>query len=284
MVYPIPLGQNKVTEADRLLIKRRAYTSVFIPDSITRIGNGAFYGCESLTSIDIPPAVTSIGSTAFAGCTQLTEMIIPVGITSIGRSAFSGCANLKKVDFIGPIDELSASCFEYCNELTTVTFRSPLTAIGDSAFRDCKSLRSVAFPGTLSRIGTKVFQNCSMDLTTIYPAIFLAIDERVISENRPEARTNFLIEYINIIPEDPRADLPNLSNYLKNLFFSDPEECFRTPEHTKIFLKFCRAFVNSENLDALLEIANVRNATNASMQLLDISSRLPNRDLSDLSL
>ena len=43
-------------------------TSYVIPDSVTRIENGAFYGCRFLSSIVIPSSVTSIGEHAFDGC------------------------------------------------------------------------------------------------------------------------------------------------------------------------------------------------------------------------
>ena len=43
-------------------------TSYVIPDSVTSIGSGAFYGCRSLSSIVIPSSVTSIGEHAFDGC------------------------------------------------------------------------------------------------------------------------------------------------------------------------------------------------------------------------
>jgi hypothetical protein len=36
-----------------------------IPDSVTSIGEQAFYGCEKLTSLVIPDSVTSIGEGAF---------------------------------------------------------------------------------------------------------------------------------------------------------------------------------------------------------------------------
>ena len=39
-----------------------------IPNSVTNIGDGAFWDCESLTSINIPDGVTNIGNGAFLGC------------------------------------------------------------------------------------------------------------------------------------------------------------------------------------------------------------------------
>ena len=49
-----------------------------IPDSVTSIGNSAFYYCTSLTSITIPDSVTSIGNSAFYYCTTLSW---PMAIT-----------------------------------------------------------------------------------------------------------------------------------------------------------------------------------------------------------
>ena len=40
----------------------------FIPNSVTSIGDYAFYGCSGLTSIEIPNSVTSIGEGAFENC------------------------------------------------------------------------------------------------------------------------------------------------------------------------------------------------------------------------
>ena len=43
-------------------------TSYTIPNSVTSIGNGAFYDCHSLTSITIPDSVKRIGDKAFDLC------------------------------------------------------------------------------------------------------------------------------------------------------------------------------------------------------------------------
>ena len=45
-----------------------------IPNSVTSIGNYAFYNCSSLTSVTIPDSVTSIGDDAFSGCVNLVSI------------------------------------------------------------------------------------------------------------------------------------------------------------------------------------------------------------------
>ena len=72
-----------------------------IPDSVTSIGEFAFYGCNDLTSVIIPDSVTSIGKYAFAYCYKLASITIPDGVTSINSSTFYGCSGLtsKKANY-----------------------------------------------------------------------------------------------------------------------------------------------------------------------------------------
>ena len=68
-----------------------------IPNSVTSIGDYAFYECTSLASITIPNSVTSIGDGAFRACSSLTSITIPNSVTSIGRVAFGYCSSLTSV-------------------------------------------------------------------------------------------------------------------------------------------------------------------------------------------
>lgn len=52
----------------------RGVRNVIIPDGVTSLGYGAFYGCASMVSLTIPSSVTIIGKSALAGCTQLTSI------------------------------------------------------------------------------------------------------------------------------------------------------------------------------------------------------------------
>jgi hypothetical protein len=71
--------------------------SFIIPNSVTKIGLGAFSTCSSLTSIVIPNSVTEIEIGAFTDCSSLTSIVIPNSVTEIGASAFFGCNNLVEL-------------------------------------------------------------------------------------------------------------------------------------------------------------------------------------------
>lgn len=74
-------------------------SSYIIPDSVTSIGEYAFYKCTSLSSVTIPDSVTSVGAYAFNGCTSLESVTIPDSVTSIGDRAFFCCTNLTSLTF-----------------------------------------------------------------------------------------------------------------------------------------------------------------------------------------
>ena len=68
---------------------------------ITEIGDSAFNGhltdCNKLTSVTIPDSVTTIGDWAFYSCESLTSVTIGNSVTTIGTGAFSDCSSLATV-------------------------------------------------------------------------------------------------------------------------------------------------------------------------------------------
>lgn len=77
---------------------------VAIPEGVTCIGEGAFWGRSKLRRVTIPESVTSIGKNAFRGCSSLRDINIPEGVTSVPASAFMNCPNLTDIGIIEEVE------------------------------------------------------------------------------------------------------------------------------------------------------------------------------------
>ena len=128
----------------------RTSTTFYIPSSLKSVtvtgGNilyGAFCHCTGLTNITIPNSVTSIGDYAFYWCSGLTSITIPNSVTSIGKDAFKFCSGLTSVTIGNRVTSIGNEAFYWCNKLTSVTIPNSVTSIGSNAFYDCSGLTSV---------------------------------------------------------------------------------------------------------------------------------------------
>ena len=152
-------------------------TSITIPYSVTSIGWAAFGECYSLTSIEIPNSVTEIGSSAFFNCTGLTSIEIPESVTSIGSSVFHGCSSLTSIEIPNSVTSIDENAFYDCTSLTSVTIPNSVTSIGNSVFWGCTSLTSVAIPNSLTSISYQAFVNCTSLTSVTIPNSVTSIGE-----------------------------------------------------------------------------------------------------------
>lgn len=95
-----------------------------IPNSITSIGDWAFYG-SSIASISIPNSVTSIGYRAFFRCSSLTSVTIPNSVTSIGDWAFYNCEKLGTLVLGDKVKNIGYEAFNGCNKLYHIYCYAP---------------------------------------------------------------------------------------------------------------------------------------------------------------
>lgn len=71
------------------LFRNSELESIVIPDNITVIGRGAFYGCKNLEKVKIGNSVTTIRDAAFQNCTNLKRVILPDSVRILGKEVFT---------------------------------------------------------------------------------------------------------------------------------------------------------------------------------------------------
>ncbi len=201
--------------------------SLTIPDGVTVIGASAFEGC-ALSSMFIPRSVTEIGDNAFLCATfsaeneppvtlylqsievdpentvyssqdgilynkQQTTLIlypfaaetdkfsIPDGVTEIGDGAFRFCTNLQDVSAPNTTRSVGKAAFQNCTALESVTIPGDVKAIGNDAFANCANLVSVSLPDSVTTIGKNAFAQCASLAAFAFPDELTVVDEHAFS-------------------------------------------------------------------------------------------------------
>lgn len=124
---------NPLYQAKNLFVNNKLVTDLEIPEGVTHINAGAFYG-GNFKSVIISKGVTTIDNEAFAVCKELINLEISDSVTSIGKGAFTGCT-----------------------KIVTVNIPKSVTTIGESAFASCKGLTSFFIPSNVQYIGSLAF-------------------------------------------------------------------------------------------------------------------------------
>lgn len=189
-VYTIPISVSAI--ADRGFSDCKDLTSIFIPKSVTFIGEEAFFG-SGLTEITVDAenpvfhsegnciintaektvvagcsgsvipndgSVTAIGDSAFSGSLGLSSMRIPSHVHTIGQLAFHKCKSMKTIELEAGVETIAYGAFSSCDSLTEIKIPEGVRFIGAIAFSKCKDLRRAIIPSSVEIIGGDIFSEC----------------------------------------------------------------------------------------------------------------------------
>ena len=166
-LYVIP---NSVTSiGDSAFYDSRSLSNIVIPNSVTSIGDSAFEGCNSLGSLVIPNSVINIGKGAFKWCKSLAEIVIPNSVTNIGEFAFCGCSSLAEVVIPNSVTNIGKGTFANCSYLADVVIPDGVTSIGNNAFMSCSSLEYISLPKSVICLNGNPFFNWNGKLECLSP-------------------------------------------------------------------------------------------------------------------
>lgn len=116
--------------------------SDYIVKSGTMVICDEVFSCCSLQSIMLPDSLTAIGDSAFWVCLSLQSITLPASLTVIGANAFSWCKSLQRVTLPDSLTAIGNKAFSYCKSLKSIVLPNSVTSIGDDAFpEDCKVIR-----------------------------------------------------------------------------------------------------------------------------------------------
>ena len=186
LVIPGTLYGVRVTEiGDSAFTVRGGYskfTSVVIPDSVTRIGDRAFSACE-INRVTLGKGLRFIGESAFGG-NNLTEIVIPYSVTEIGRTAFRQ-NKLTSITLPESVRHVGRNAFGW-NPITTLDIPDSLRGAGALEFGSEWTILVGAF-GTIydvEALFTTVLLPANMDIATMRGNFPEALVNFYISQNR----------------------------------------------------------------------------------------------------
>lgn len=183
--------------------------TVTVPETVTKIGEGAFSGVEGLKTIVIPSTVKEIAANAFSYNTTLENVIMQEGVTKIGDSAFKECTSLQKIDMPQSLNDIGEESFSHCSSLKYIKLPDNVKNIESVVFTDCTGLEKIELPKNLVGIGYSAFRGCESlkslylpaSVNSIEPSAFSLTasltDIQIDSNNKSYAVSNGIIYDIN---------------------------------------------------------------------------------------
>ena len=239
-----------------------------IPNSVTKIGEGAFANLEGLKTIIIPGTVKEIGTNAFAFNVTLEKVIMQEGVEVIGNNAFSNCLKLKEVYMPESLMDIKNGAFMNSSGIERIIIPSKIENIKSYVFYHCDSLKEIKLSDNIKEIQDYAFA------FTSFPEIILpeklekigsnVFASNIILNNIIIKGTNSKFKYQNgLLTQDDNIVFAS-NKYLKNI------TNFDIPEGMSKFNLDINAYNNITKITIPSTLTELLNPANFPASIQDI--------------
>lgn len=145
-----------------------ALERVYLGNNVRVISSNTFENCKALEDIYIPDSVTEIGDYAFAK-SNLSKVHVSKGIVNIGKRAFYH-TRISKIFFPDNIRIIGEECFMDCPYLNNVWIPSSVI-VGHNAFAQCSNLKHIQIAESVSQETVNTWglsENCVIEKYKIF--------------------------------------------------------------------------------------------------------------------
>lgn len=201
-ITELSIGEGVTAIGDYAFMECSEVQDIYVPSSVQRIGNGAFYrtwpSTISLPFVGESASPTEYDRTTFgyifgkvnastAGATQqwnyyyqIPATLYDVEIrdsTNIPNWAFNNCEYLEVFRGNSGIKRIENNAFNGCTYLQEFYLPEGLEYIGSSAFSGCSSPTQLQIPGTVTTIGANTFRGCTGLTSVVIPDTVTSIGQ-----------------------------------------------------------------------------------------------------------
>ena len=197
-------GMQVVEIADNAFNSNRYLITVDIPITVKKIGNKAFYNCDSLEEVVFSSgteySLTDVGDYAFYDCEVLDSIVYTEGhvLKNFGKYVFDGTPIMERneefivvcgvlltyteyaTEIVIPkeIVYIATDAFKDMGNIISISFEdgSVVETIDSYAFINCRGLSSISLPISVKRVNDYAFYGCEYLYYVKYDATSTAVE------------------------------------------------------------------------------------------------------------
>lgn len=160
--YPGDTNTAELMKGQGFYNYRGQITKIILPETVTEIGECAFYGFGanpdvSEFRINLPRGLTKMGARAFQACSYLKTINIPGTLKTIPYAAFAGCVYMKEAVIGKGVEKIDGVAFLNCgksaNEVSTENDNIKMF---------------ILIPDTVTELVTNAFNGVNSSITKFY--------------------------------------------------------------------------------------------------------------------